>query len=239
MPVKVSLFITCLTDLFYPDTGEAILGLLRRQGVQVEFPLGQTCCGQPAYNGGFHDEARQMAAQWVKAFSGSDYIVTPSGSCAAMVRNYYPDLVPEAKSLSERTFEFSQFLVDVLGVEDVGARFPARVAYHQSCHMTRELNLTRQPLALLQNVRELELVEVPRQELCCGFGGSFAVKMPEISEAMVCDKVAAVASTGAEVLVSSDNSCLMNIGGRINREQRSIRVMHIADLLWEGVQGRA
>lgn len=236
--MKVSLFITCLSDLFFPNTGEAMVGLLRRHGVQVEFPPGQTCCGQPAFNGGFHTEARQMATQWVKAFAGAEYIVTPSGSCAAMVRNYYPELLPEAKVVSERTYEFSQFMVDVLGVEDVGARFPARVAYHHSCHMMRELNLTRQPLTLLRHVRELELVEVPRQELCCGFGGSFSVKMPEISEAMVCDKVAAVASTGADILVSSDNSCLMNIGGRISREQRPIRVMHLADLLWEGVQSR-
>lgn len=236
--MKVSLFVTCLTDLFFPNTGEAMVGLLRRQGVRVDFPPGQTCCGQPAFNGGFHDEARQMAAQWVKAFSGSEYIVTPSGSCAAMVRNYYPELLPEAKAVSERTFEFSQFMVDVLGVEDVGARFPARVAYHHSCHMMRELKLMRQPLTLLRHVRDLDLIEVPQHELCCGFGGSFAVKMPEISEAMVCDKVAAVASTGADVLVASDNSCLMNIGGRISREQRPIRVMHLADLLWEGVQSR-
>lgn len=236
--MRVSLFITCLSDMFFPNVGEAVVRLLKRHGVQVDFPEDQTCCGQPAYNGGFHDEARQMAKQWIKAFRNSEYIVTPSGSCAAMVRSHYPELLPEAADIASRTYEFTQFLVDVLKVEDVGAQFSGKAAYHHSCHMSRDLGIYHQPLALLRNVKGLELVQVPRQELCCGFGGTFSVKMPEISEAMVCDKVSAVVSTGADILVGSDTSCIMNIGGRINREGRPIRVMHTAELLWEGVKNR-
>jgi len=236
--MRVSLFITCLADMFFPNTGEAVVRLLKRHGAQVDFPPEQTCCGQPAFNGGFRDEARQMARQWVKAFRNSEYVVTPSGSCAAMVRNYYPELLPESKEIASRTYEFTQFMVDVLKVEDVGAEFKARATFHQSCHMSRELGVIHQPLTLLRHVKGLELIELPRKELCCGFGGSFSVKMPEISEAMVTDKVAAVASTNADILVGADSSCIMNIAGRINREGRPIRAMHVAELLWEGVKGR-
>lgn len=236
--MRVSLFITCLSDLFFPDVGEAVVRLLKRHGVQVEFPMEQTCCGQPAFNGGFHDEARSMARQWLKAFRNADYVVTPSGSCATMVRTHYPGLLPESREIAGRTYEFTEFLVDVLKVEDVGAQFNAKAAYHHSCHMLRELQIYQQPLTLLRHVKGLELVEVPRADLCCGFGGTFAVKMPEISAAMVSDKVAAVASTGAQILVGSDSSCIMNIGGRMAREGRQIRVMHTAELLWEGVKNR-
>ncbi|MFZ5814918.1 MAG: (Fe-S)-binding protein [Bacillota bacterium] len=236
--MRVSLFITCLSDMFFPNVGEAVVRLLKRHGVQVDFPMEQTCCGQPAFNSGFHDEARQMARQWVKAFERAEYVVTPSGSCAAMVRTHYPDLLPESREIASRTYEFTQFLVDVLKVEDLGAKFKARAAYHHSCHMRRELGIYHQPLTLLRHVEGLELVEVPRGELCCGFGGTFSVKMPEISEAMVSDKVSAVASTGADILVGSDSSCIMNIGGRMSREGRPIRVMHTAELLWEGVRNR-
>lgn len=236
--MRVSFFITCLSDMFFPNTGEAVVRLLKRHGAQVDFPPEQTCCGQPAFNGGFRNEARQMARQWLKAFRNSEYIVTPSGSCAAMVRLYYPELLPEAKEIASRTYEFSQFMVDVLKVEDVGAKFKARATFHESCHMSRELGVIHQPLTLLRHVQGLELVDLPRQELCCGFGGSFSVKMPEISEAMVTDKVAAVASTHADLLVGADSSCIMNIAGRISREGRSIRAMHLAELLWEGVKNR-
>jgi L-lactate dehydrogenase complex protein LldE len=236
--MRVSLFITCLADTIYPGTGEAVVRLLKRQGVQVDFPMEQTCCGQAFFNGGFRDEARGLAKQWLKAFRNADYVVAPSGSCVAMVRTYYPELLPEAKEIAARTYEFTEFLVDVLKVEDLGAEFKAKAAYHHSCHTHRELGVFHQPLTLLKHVKGLEMVEIPNGDLCCGFGGSFAVKMPEISEAMVCDKVAAVASTGAEVLVGGDTSCLMNIGGRLNKEGRPIRPMHIADLLWEGVKDR-
>lgn len=236
--MRVSLFITCLSDIFFPKVGEAVVRLLKRHGVQVDFPMDQTCCGQPAFNSGFHDEARQMARQWLKAFRGADYVVTPSGSCATMVRTHYPALLPESKELAARTYEFTEFLVDVLKLEDLGAEFRAKAAYHHSCHMHRDLGIYQQPLTLLRHVRGLELVDLPREELCCGFGGTFAVKMPEISEAMVADKVSAVASTGADVLVGSDSSCIMNIAGRMAREGRPVRVMHTAELLWEGVKNR-
>jgi L-lactate dehydrogenase complex protein LldE len=236
--MRVSLFITCLADMFFPNVGEAMFRLLRRHGVQVDFPMEQTCCGQPAFNSGFHAEARAMARQWLKAFRGAEYVVTPSGSCAAMVRSHYPTLLPESSEIAERTFEFTEFMVDVLKLEDIGAAYRAKAAYHHSCHMSRDLGIHHQPLTLLRHVRGLELVPVPRQELCCGFGGTFAVKMPEISEAMVADKVAAVASTGCDLLIGSDSSCIMNIGGRMAREGRPIRVMHTAELLWEGVRGR-
>jgi len=236
--MRVSLFIACLSDMFFPNVGEAVVRLLKRHGVEVDFPQDQTCCGQPAFNGGFHSEARRMAQQWLHAFRHSEYVVAPSGSCVAMVRSHYPELLPEAAEVAARTYEFTEFLVDVLKVEDLGAQFHARAAYHHSCHMRRDLGIYRQPLTLLQHVRGLELVEVPRQELCCGFGGTFAVKMPEISAAMVTDKVEAVAATGADILVGSDSSCIMNIGGRMAREGRPIRVMHTAELLWEGVKNR-
>lgn len=236
--MRVSLFISCLSDIFFPKVGEAVVRLLKRHGVQVDFPMDQTCCGQPAFNSGFHDEARQMARQWLKAFRGADYVVTPSGSCATMVRTHYPALLPESKELAARTYEFTEFLVDVLKLEDLGAEFRAKAAYHHSCHMHRDLGIYQQPLTLLRHVRGLELVDLPREELCCGFGGTFAVKMPEISEAMVADKVSAVASTGADVLVGSDSSCIMNIAGRMAREGRPVRVMHTAELLWEGVKNR-
>ncbi len=236
--MRVSLFITCLSDMFFPNTGEAMVRLLKRHGVQVDFPMEQTCCGQPAFNSGFRDEARQMARQWLKAFRNAEYVVAPSGSCVAMVRNYYPELLPEATEIASRTYEFTQFMVDVLKLEDIGAEFHARAAYHHSCHMRRELGVYHQPLTLLKHVKGLEVVEVPRQDLCCGFGGTFSVKMPEISEAMVVDKVQAVASTGADILLGADSSCIMNIGGRMAREGRPIRVMHIAELLWEGVKDR-
>lgn len=236
--MRVSLFITCLGDTLYPGSGEAVVRLLKRHGVKVEFPTEQTCCGQAFFNGGFRAEARQMARQWLKAFQGAEYVVAPSGSCVAMVRCYYPELLPEAAELAARTYEFSEFMVDVLKIEDVGAEFGAKAAYHHSCHTHRELGVFHQPLKLLKHVKGLELVEIPRWDLCCGFGGSFSVKMPEISEAMVADKVANVASTGADILIGADNSCLMNIGGRMNKEGRPIRTMHLAEVLWEGVKNR-
>lgn len=236
--MRVALFITCLNDLLFPDVGEAVVHLLRRHGCQVEFPEGQTCCGQPAFNAGFQDEARRMAAHWLKTFQGAEYIVTPSGSCAAMIRSHYPSLLPEARELASRTYEFCEFMVDVLGLTDIGAEFPARATYHHSCHMKRDLKLVDQPLTLLQHVKGLELVSQPHEDLCCGFGGTFAVKMAGISEAMVTEKAACVTATGAEVLIGSDSSCLMNLGGRLEREGRPVRVMHTAELLWEGVKGR-
>ncbi len=243
--MKVSLFITCLADQMYPQVGESVVRLLHRYGCEVDFPELQTCCGQPAFNSGYQNEARTVARQWIRAFENSDYIVSPSGSCTGMVHHYYPGLFvdePEwkqkAEALIERTYEFSQFLVQVLGVSDLDASFQHKVTYHPSCHAMRLLGVKEEPLQLLENVQGMELVELPKREDCCGFGGTFAVKMADMSEAMVCEKAAHVCSTGADVLVGTDMGCLMNIQGRLNKEGKPIRVMHLAELLEEGVKSR-
>jgi L-lactate dehydrogenase complex protein LldE len=241
--MKVSLFITCLADQLYPEVGESVVRILHRYGCEVDFPAAQTCCGQPAFNSGYQDEAREVARGLIRAFEHSEYVVSPSGSCTGMIHHYYPDLFktePEwqekALALVSKTYEFSQFLVNVLGVKDTGAIFPHKVTYHPSCHAMRLLGVKTEPLELLSNVRGVEFVELPKKEDCCGFGGTFAVKMADMSEAMVCEKAAHVVSTGAEVLVGTDMGCLMNIGGRLNKEGQPVRVMHLAQVLEEGVK---
>ncbi|GAB2699652.1 (Fe-S)-binding protein [Paenibacillus thermoaerophilus] len=243
--MKVSLFVTCLADQMYPEVAESVVRLLHRYGCEVDLPELQTCCGQPAFNSGYQDEARAVARNLIRAFEHSDYVVSPSGSCAGMVHHYYPDLFrdePEWKAKAEalvaKTYEFSQFLVRVLGVKDVGASFPYKVTYHPSCHASRLLGVREEPLELLRNVRDVEFVDLPKKEDCCGFGGTFAVKMADMSEAMVCEKAAHVCETGAEVLVGGDMGCLMNIGGRLNKEGKPVRVLHLAQLLEEGVKLR-
>lgn len=239
--MKVSLFITCLADQMYPEVGESVVRLLHRFGCEVDFPEAQTCCGQPAFNSGYQDEAREVARGWIRAFEHSDYIVSPSGSCTGMVHHYYPHLfkdepewLAKAERLVARTYEFSQFLVQVLGVEDVQASLPAKATFHPSCHAMRLLGVREEPAKLLANVRGLELTPMSHQEDCCGFGGTFAVKMADMSEAMVCEKVKNITATGAEVLVGTDMGCLMNIQGRLNKEGKPIRVMHLAQVLMEG-----
>jgi L-lactate dehydrogenase complex protein LldE len=241
--MKVSIFITCLVDNVFPNVGEAMVRILHRLGVQVDVPLAQTCCGQPAFNSGYTDEARVVARTLLDAFADADYVVCPSGSCAGMIRHYYPYLFrddpvasAEAERLVHKTFEFTQFLVSVLGVRDVGARFPHRVTYHPSCHGARLLGVQDEPLALLQSVRDIDLVELPYAADCCGFGGTFSVKMSDISAVMVSEKTAHVLETEAEVLVGTDMGCLMNIGGQLRREGKPVRVMHVAELLYEGIQ---
>lgn len=243
--MKVSLFVTCLTDTFFPDVGEAVVHLLRRHGASVDFPMAQTCCGQPAWNSGHHAEARALADHFIDTFAASEYIVTPSGSCAGMIRYYYPEIYRQdgaayerAVAVTARVYEFSEFMVKVLGVQDVGARYRSRAVYHASCHMSRELGVTDEPLTLLRHVRDLDLVEMPRADLCCGFGGAFSVKLPEISTAMADEKCGHVASTGAELLVGSDGGCLMQLAGRMERLGMPVRTMHLAELLWKGVQQR-
>jgi L-lactate dehydrogenase complex protein LldE len=243
MPMKVSLFVTCLADQLFPEVGESVVRLLTRYGCEVDFPEAQTCCGQPAYNSGYQDEARDVARTLIRAFEHSDYVVSPSGSCTGMVHHYYPSLFrdePEwagkAEALVNKTYEFSQFLVDVLGVTDVGAVFPETVTYHPSCHAMRLLGVRSEPMELMQNVKGIDFRELPKKEDCCGFGGTFAVKMADMSEAMVCEKAAHVTETEAGVLVGTDMGCLMNIQGRLNKEGRPIRVMHLAQLLEEGVR---
>ena len=231
--MRVALMVTCINDALFPDTGRAVVTLLRRLGVEVDFPEAQTCCGQPMINTGYLDEAVPPLRSFVKAFDGYDAIVTPSGSCAGSARHQHaivaqrhfqrsgdPDLVAAVERTAPRTYELSEFLVDVLGVTDVGAYFPHRVTYHPTCHSLRMLGVGDRPTELLRAVRGLELVELPRAEECCGFGGTFAVKNSDTSVAMVSDKARHVRETGAEVLVAGDNCCLMNIGGTLTRAAR-------------------
>lgn len=243
--MKVSLFITCLSDIFYPEAGKHTVELLEKLGCTVDFPKTQTCCGQPAYNSGFHQEAKAAAKQWIKSFEDADYVVTPSGSCASMVHEYRKlfqddkEWLKKAEALIDKTYELTQFLVHVLKVEDVNAEFPAKATYHTSCHMTRLLNAKEEPFKLLKKVKGLELKPLPHAYDCCGFGGTFSVKMTPISEEMVEKKVKHIVETGAEVLIGADCGCLMNIGGRISRKGLPIRVKHIAEILNSGGKAHA
>ncbi len=235
---RVALFITCLGDQFFPQVGECAVRVLRRLGVEVTFNPAQTCCGQPAFNTGFRDEARAVAARVLDLFDDADYVVAPSGSCTSMMRVFYPELfagdpgrLKKVEDLRSRLFEFSEFLVNVLKVEDVGARFPHRVAYHDSCHLLRELGIETEPRKLLRAVRDVELVELQDNQVCCGFGGTFSVKFPEVSVAMGGDKTRAAAATGAEYLVANDSGCLMHLAGLIHRQGLPLKTLHLAELL--------
>ncbi|MFC5701128.1 (Fe-S)-binding protein [Cohnella faecalis] len=239
--MKVSLFITCLSDAIYPRVGESMVRLLARHGIRLEFPTVQTCCGQPAFNSGYWEEARATARTILEAFEDSDFVISPSGSCTGMI-HHYPKLfendpvwLPKAEALQRKSFEFTQFLVQVLGLTDVGAVFPHKVTYHPSCHGSRLLGVKDEPMQLMGSVRGLELVPLPFAEDCCGFGGTFAVKMADISGAMVTEKGDHVLETEAEVLVGLDMACLMNIAGNLRYRNAPVRVMHLAELLEEGV----
>jgi L-lactate dehydrogenase complex protein LldE len=229
--VRIALFITCVNDLLYPGTGIAVATVLERLGHTVEFPDRQTCCGQMHANSGYAPAAAQLARQYAETFAGYDTIVAPSGSCVAMIRDAYPRLAPETAAVAARTYELSELLVDVLGVTDVGARYPHRVTYHPSCHGLRLLRLGDKPLRLLRAVRDLELVELPGAQECCGFGGTFALKNSDVSAAMLTDKCDAIDETGAEVLVAADNSCLTHIGGGLSRRRAPTKVLHYAEIL--------
>jgi L-lactate dehydrogenase complex protein LldE len=241
--VRVGLFVTCVNDALFPGTGRATVAVLERLGVRVEFPAGQTCCGQVQYNTGYRRETEPLVRRFAEVFAGCEYVVAPSGSCAAMVREQYPRIgalaehegrgVELARAVAEvapRVYELSEFLVDVLGVEDVGARFPYSVTYHPSCHSLRSLGVGDRPTRLLRAVAGLELRELPGAQECCGFGGTFAVKNPDVSAAMGADKVGNAAATGADVLCAADNSCLMHLRGVIARTGGP-RVMHLAEIL--------
>jgi L-lactate dehydrogenase complex protein LldE len=234
--VKVAVLVTCINDALFPDTGKAVFRLLRRLGVDADFPAAQTCCAQPMVNTGYLDEAVPVVRTFVDAFEGYDAIVTPSGSCAGAVRHQHSIVARRAgderlASAAPRVYELSEFLVDVLGVTDVGAYFPHRATYHPTCHSLRMLGVGDKPLRLLREVRGLDLVELPAAGECCGFGGTFAVKNAETSTAMGADKARHVRGTGAEVLVAGDNSCLLHIGGLLSRERSGVRVLHLADVL--------
>jgi L-lactate dehydrogenase complex protein LldE len=235
--MKVSLFITCLIDTFQPNVGKATVELLERFGCEVLFPTSQVCCGQPAYNGGYVAETKQAAKNMIQAFESAEYVVTPSGSCATMFHEY-PHMFKgdvkweeRAKLLTEKTYELTQFIVEVLKVTDVGACLNGNATYHSSCHMTRLLGVKEAPFMLLTNVKGLEIEQLPNSQNCCGFGGTFSVKMMPISEQMVDEKVNSIEQTGADYLIGADCGCLMNIGGRIERLGKSVQVLHIAEVL--------
>lgn len=237
LPLNVSLMITCLADVLRPSVGKATVLLLRRLGCTVHFPEAQTCCGQPFFNSGYADEARRLARHTIETFDDGRPVVVPSGSCAAMVRVEYahlfeadPDWRRRAAELSGRTYEFAQFLVHQLGVEDVGARYDGKLTYHPACHL-RALGAGDEVQRLLRNVQGAELVPLDKEDQCCGFGGSFAVRYPEISGAMVGDKANCIAATGTTAVVSTDTGCLMNIGGCLHRRDCDVKTLHLAELL--------
>ncbi len=237
--MRVSLFITCLTDTFYPQVGRAVVAVLRRCGCEVDLPDGQTCCGQPMFNNGYHRDAADLARRMIDLFEDSAYIVTPSGSCCAMVREHYPRLLPgdpRGGALAERTFEFVEFLHNVLRIDlrAMGCRYPAAATYHYSCHL-RGLGMTDEAVRLLQQIDGLTYRPLERIDQCCGFGGTFAVKFPEISGPMIDDKTNCIRRTGADVLVCNDGGCAMNIAGALHRAGSDIRVRHIAELIDEGL----
>lgn len=240
--MKVSLFITCIVDSVFPNVGVAMTRILQSHGCDVSFSMEQTCCGQPSFNSGYTEEAKAVGQTLLRAFDDADYVVSPSGSCVGMIQHYYPELYQDDEAmhdkairLAKKTYELSQFLVNVLHVDDLKARFPHTVTYHPSCHGSRLLGIRNEPLQLLHNVQDIRLIELPYASDCCGFGGTFAVKMSDISSAMVDEKVDHIVETDAEVLVGTDMGCLMNIGGRLSRRGQPVRVMHLAELLYEGM----
>ncbi len=234
----VTLFIQCLVDTLRPQVGEAMVAVLQRLGIGLDCPADQTCCGQPAFNSGFRREARTAARRFIRIFENSGPIVSPSGSCVYMLRHHYPELFKDephwrrrAERIAARTYEFSEFLVDVLKVEDLGASYAGRVTYHDSCHLLRGIGVKEQPRVLLRRVAGLELVEMKNSDYCCGFGGAFAVKYPDISTAMVNDKVDHIANSGAGTVVGCDTGCLLNIAGAVSRRGLPIQTLHIAEIL--------
>ena len=240
----VSLFVTCIVDMIYPGTGVSVVEILEHLGVEVRFPLNQTCCGQPAFNSGFRDDAKTVAKQFLTAFAGAEVIVTPSGSCGSMVRHYYPELFADDPEWRDRanwaaliTWEFTEFVVDGLGITDLGAKLsPTKVAFHNACHGYRLMGLGTQAQALAGKIDGVSVTELKGWDQCCGFGGTFAVKMPEISGAMLNDKVKNINAADADVIVTGDASCLMQMNGGLTRQASPKRVMHIADLLAKGLK---
>ena len=237
--MKVSLFVTCLVDQLWTSIGVSSVEVLRRVGCEVEFDQRQTCCAQPAFNTGYLREARQVAQRFIEIYEASDAeaIISPSGSCTAMVRHYPqlfaddPEWLPRAQAIAAKTHELSSFLVRVLKVEDVGASWSGKLTWHDACHGLRDLNLKHEPRTLIRNVRGAEFVELEHADACCGFGGTFSVKYPEISVAILDQKIDAIERAGVQAVVSGDASCLMQIGGRLSRQGSKVRVMHLAELL--------
>jgi len=236
--MRVSLFVTCLVDQLYPRVGLSAVRVLESLGVEVDFDQNQTCCGQPALNSGYNEEARQVAGHFLDTFRDDEHIVVPSGSCATMVKVFLPGLFPEgskerqlADSLSSRTWELSDFLVSVLKAESTGASFQETVTYHDSCHLLRELGISEQPRRLIRSVEGIDFREMSPSDRCCGFGGTFAVKFPELSVSMGQDKIERIRETGADFVVGNDISCLMQISGLLRRANLPVQTLHLAELL--------
>ena len=238
--MRVALFITCFNDTLFPETGRATVQVLERLGVQVDFPLEQTCCGQMHFNTGYQREAIPLVRRFVRVFKDYEAVVAPSGSCVGMVRELYPmaaeligdkQLLYEVEELTPKVFELSEFLVNKLEITDVGAYYPHRVTYHPTCHSLRMLKVGDAPIWLLKNVRGIDFVELPEKEECCGFGGTFAVKNADTSVAMLSDKLRHVLDTEAEVCTAGDNSCLMHIDGGLKRQRAGVKAVHLAEIL--------
>ena len=241
-PKRVSMFATCLVDQFYPEVAESAVNVMERLGVEVDVPKKQTCCGQPAFNSGYWPDARSVAIRFLDVFDGDGPIVVPSGSCGAMVRHYYPELfrddpvqLERSRKLGKRLFEFSEFVVDVLGCSDAKGRNRGAITYHPCCHLLRELGVDEQPAALLRGVNGVEIRPLERADVCCGFGGTFAVKMADISSAMLDEKLDNVESTGAETLIAGDAGCIMHMAGGLRRRGSAVRVAHLAQFLDESM----
>jgi len=235
---NVTLFVQCLVDGIYPEVGEAMVTIFNKLGISINCPLDQTCCGQPAFNAGYRKAARVAAKRFIEIFEDAESIVCPSGSCVNMVKNDYGELFKDdpkwferAIQVGQRTFELSQYIVDILKIDDVGASYDGKVTYHDSCHLLRGLGISEQPRRLIRNIKSAELVEMKDSDRCCGFGGTFSIKYPVISTAMVDDKVHNIIASGADTVTGCDVSCLMNIQGRLSRIGSSVKTLHIAQLL--------
>ena len=234
---RVSLFVTCLVDLFFPEIGEATVNVLRRQGVQVDFPRAQICCGQPVFNSGFRGDAAAVARRTIDVFKDAESVVLPCGSCTDMVREHYPHLFDDpgereqAQQFAAKCYELSEYLTDVLAVGEYPSQFKGKVTYHDSCHMCRGLGLKQQPRQCLAGVKGAELVEMPQSDECCGFGGSFSVRLPEVSEAILQKKLETAHASGAEYVVSADPGCMMQMAGGLSRHGDPLKVIHIAQVL--------
>jgi len=239
--MKIGLFIPCLVDQFFPETGIALVKLLKKAGVNFEYPFEQTCCGQPAYNTGYQKECIPIAKKFIDLFIRYDYIVAPSGSCLSMVKIHYPKLEFDSEykklslELSNKVFEFSDFFVNVLKFTDFDSKFKGKVTYHDACHLLRELNIKDEPRILMKNVKGLELIESENHDKCCGFGGTFSVKFPDLSDSMGCDKADGIIKTGVDFVVANDNSCLMQIHDALQKKNSKIKTIHLAELLAEGL----
>jgi len=236
--IRASIFITCLVDQFRPSVGEAMVKVLKSRGVRLSFPKEQTCCGQPAFNSGYQAEARRMAERFVEVFEGEGYIVTPSGSCAAMVKKHYPSLFHDDPAMQERcrqvgnrVYEFTEFLVKVLKMEKAECAYSGSVTYHHSCHLLRTLGVKDEPLQLLKSIEGINYVEMEKADQCCGFGGTFSLRYPEISSAIADDKIARIKDTEVDTVVANDTGCIMNISSRLGKKGERIRVLHLAELL--------